>query len=48
MTFFDKLTFFPLRKGGESMDSNDWTAIFTLGLLLVDILALVWNYKNKK
>ena len=30
------------------MDSNDWTAIFTLGLLLVDILALVWNYKNKK
>lgn len=29
------------------MDSNDWTAIFTLGLLLVDILALVWTIKTR-
>ena len=30
------------------MDSNDGSAIFTLGLLLVDLIALVLTYKNKK
>ncbi len=30
------------------MDSNDWNTIFTLGLLLVEIIALVLDHKNKK
>ena len=30
------------------MDANDWNAIFTLGLLLVDLIALILTYKNKK